>query len=203
MVAVIPMIYVLVAAFVVNVEGMRGPPEPTAVLERKTLQKDRCAAFGAETNEYGNCQCPKDRPLASPECHNDGFDFYYSRAVRSPGCRCESTAAGLAGLQVPVSASALEFCTALVEEKFSDKRGSIARMEGAIERTLRKTSPEICQHALTGTITPGEAGKASWAPKSFGAFQKRHGTRSEIWQDETHERRCLKRGRTEVVATRT
>ena len=45
-------------------------------------------------------------------------------------------------------------------------------MTSTMEEALEKTSPEICQHALTGTITPQEAKEAPWAEEASELSQK-------------------------------
>ena len=45
-------------------------------------------------------------------------------------------------------------------------------MARTMEDALSKTSPEICQHALTGTITPTEANRAPFAEKASELSQK-------------------------------
>ena len=56
-------------------------------------------------------------------------------------------------------------------------------MQKTIEDALKKTSPQICQHALTGTITPKEAKKAPFAEKASelsrkGSVQDQDGDRA-------------------------
>lgn len=51
---------------------------------------------------------------------------------------------------------------------------SFADMEDNMNNTLEKTSPEICQHALVGTITPTEAKQVPWAEEA--SELSRHGS---------------------------
>ena len=53
-------------------------------------------------------------------------------------------------------------------------RDSYAIMPSTIKDALEKTSPEICQHALTGTITPQEAKEAPFAGKASELSQHGH-----------------------------
>ena len=108
--------------------------------------------------------------------------------------------------KMPVAASALRFCEALaaqgyergtlmhrdVEDREEEapwkmektrEHQAIVNMEVFIGRTLFKTSPEVCQHALTGTITPTEAEEAPFAAKASelsrkGSVQDQDGDRA-------------------------
>ena len=58
-----------------------------------------------------------------------------------------------ASLGCPVAASALRFCSALAEQSHGENEQSQFDMEMAMKNALKKTSPEIRQHALVGTPT--------------------------------------------------
>ena len=90
---------------------------------------------------------------------------------------------------MPVAASALRFCSALVEHSY-ERMGGGARLQeflkGGISMAMRdaleETSPEICQHALTGTINKTEAKRAPFAEKASklsrkGSDEDRNGDR--------------------------
>ena len=130
--------------------------------ELTELKRIRCKKFGAKHDvKHGWCDCPEDRPRATKECGGAGnaiFDPYGA----TKGCRCVTSAELTENLKLPVSASALRFCDALVEHSL----GLGAYFRRDMQRTLNKTSPEICQHALVGTITPTEAKRAPWAEEA-------------------------------------
>ena len=126
-----------------------------------------CAKFGAKRGEYWDdmCECPHDRPRETKECGGDGSgEFPPSKA--SKGCGCLSMVEATERLKMPVAASALRFCEALVEQSY---RGV---MIDIMLDALKKTSPEICQHALTGTINETEAKRAPFAEKASELSQK-------------------------------
>ena len=128
--------------------------------------QDPCEKFGAKRNvddeEEDFCLCPKDRFHPTKECGASWGSFYPSRAT--PGCRCLTMAELTQGLRVPVAASALQFCSALVEHSYSESEEDNAI--GFMGYTVSKTSPEICQHALVGTINKTEAKGAPWAEEA-------------------------------------
>ena len=68
-------------------------------------------------------------------------------------------------------------------------------MEITMEDALDETSPEICQHALVGTITPTEAEQTPWAEKASEISQK--GSDEDGGQDEGYGRmRAVKKDAT-------
>ena len=163
------MLPVLVLAFVVKNAGMRAPQQPASMLERKTWWGKRCEAFGAESDvkQKDWCNCPDDRPAKTKECRSDAIrSFSPSKASR--GCRCTTKADFIERMTIPVSASALRFCSALAEHSYRSQ----SEYYWLLRKTLNKTSPEICQHALVGTITPKEAEEAPWAEKASELSQK-------------------------------
>ena len=95
-------------------------------------------------------------------------------------------------MQLPVSASALRFCEALAEHGYGAMKDMQSRwhnwhpMENIMKDALEKTSPEICQHALVGTITPTEAKKAPWAEEA--SEISRHGSDADGDQDRGYGR---------------
>ena len=127
--------------------------------------EDPCDKFGAkrDVQNYNSdkCLCPKDHPKATKECGSRSNSFRASKA--SPGCRCLSEVEALERLRIPVAASALRFCEALVEKSYGKTRHARRATTRNMEDALSKTSPQICQHALTGTITPTEANRAPFA----------------------------------------
>ena len=67
---------------------------------------------------------------------------------------------------MPVAASALRFCEALAEDSCRAGGGYMYdTMQDALDAVLW-TSPEICQHALVGNITPKEAKQAPFAEEA-------------------------------------
>ena len=166
--------FAMLLAFVVeHGGGTRGPTQAESMLETEVTAwgKDPCAKFGAKRDYryFKRCECPSDRPRTTKECHGGGLKkFRLDKA--SKGCRCVSVVEAAEHLsKMPVAASALRFCEALVEKSYGEHR---ADMEDNINRALRKTSPEICQHALTGTITPTEAEEFPFAEKASELSQK-------------------------------
>jgi len=162
---------------------------------KKTIKKgsdchcdqDPCEEYGAKRDEDEPdtdwCDCPKI--WSTTECGSGGI-FRLSDA--SPGCRCLSEVEATERLKMPVSASALRFCDALVEQsyrghRFEERRD---RMTSAMRDALEKTSPETCQHALTGTITPREAKKAPFAAKASELSQ--HGQDADRNRDRRYGR---------------
>ena len=137
-------------------------------------EKPSCKKFGAKRITPGEeiwegktfeCECPKDRPRATKECGGSPYGFDRSKA--SDGCRCVTEVEATERLKMPVSASALRFCEALAEEGYKTMKDTMkGTMKDNINRALNKTSPAICQHALTGTITPTEAEKFPFAGKA-------------------------------------
>ena len=142
-------------------------------------EEDPCAKYGAESNDedWYWCKCPKELPFIPKECGRGESYFRHSEA--SKGCRCLSKVEATERLsKIPVAASALRFCDALAEQSYKNGWGD---MEGDMEDALNKTSPEICQHALTGTITPQEAEEAPFAAKASKLSQ--HGSDMDGNQD--------------------
>eukprot|EP00434_Breviolum_minutum_P035996 symbB.v1.2.031879.t1/scaffold3745.1/size85045/5 len=146
-------------------------------------EEDPCEEFGAKRNEYDEdfCTCPSDRPVTTKECgrgHGSGQFFLLSQATA--GCRCVTEVGAARRLsKIPVAASALRFCEALVGQSYKFEEAKVGRGLGGvfaikddINRALEKTSPEICQHALVGTITPTEANRAPFAEKASELSQK-------------------------------
>ena len=154
--------FVMVVAFVKHADGMRSPSQAASRIDEVFVGK-KCEEFGAKRDVKWKslCKCPRHRPKITKECGGSRYSFRPSQA--SPGCRCVTHAELMEGLaRLPVSASALRFCEALVQHGFSHGGFPSTVMEDA----LKKTSPEICQHALVGTITPKEAKKAPWAQEA-------------------------------------
>ena len=138
-------------------------------------EEDPCAKYGAKRNGDDRCSCPSDRPFTTKEC--PGLSIYFHPFDASSGCRCLSEVEALEHLRMPVAASALRFCEALAEKSYSEKgygKTSHWKMTSAMRDALTKTSPEVCQHALTGTITPQEAEEAPWAENA--SELSRHGS---------------------------
>ena len=109
---------------------------------------------------------------ASPQTHQGMPQRLPRPLLPLPGLRrlrCLSKVEHLELLsKMPVAASALRFCEALVVQGYG--RGS--RMIYFMEDTLKKTSPEICQHALVGTINETEAKEAPFAENASKLSQK-------------------------------
>ena len=126
-------------------------------------EEDPCAQFGAKVDHEDDCICPKDRPVATKECQG-GASYFFRLSKATSTCQCETWVKALERLsgKFPVAASALRFCEALAEHGYSES----FHIERNMKLTLKKTSPEICQHALVGTITPTEAKRAPWAEKA-------------------------------------
>ena len=160
--------FVMAVAFLVHtVEGIRGPPQASlSVLEKEILLKDECRKFGAKKVDDDVCMCPHERPVANPACGWGNGMGAFKLTGSSPNCRCLTEEEQLETLQLPVAASALRFCSALVEEEeFHIHRRSVD-VKVRMEKTLEKTSPEMCQHALTGTLNTTEAQEAPWAEEA-------------------------------------
>ena len=162
-----------------HADGMRGPPQPASMVEAETLwwtsvwDKDPCEEFGAErhVNYVDWCTCPYGRQRLTKECGGeDGLTSQFDLSKATKGCRCVSWAELREIMTIPVSASALRFCSALVEHSYN---APSKFTEEAMQDTLNKTSPQICQHALTGTITPKEAKEDPWAEKASELSQER------------------------------
>ena len=146
-------------------------------------EKPSCKKFGAKSDEdepdRDVCYCPDDRPYATKECQR-GFSDLFRLSKASKGCRCLSMVEAVELHKMPVAASALRFCDALAAQGYERgtlmhrdvedrQKEAIFKMEYFIGGTLFKTSvtsPEVCQHALTGTITPTEAEEAPFAAKA-------------------------------------
>ena len=132
-----------------------------------------CEEFGAEryVDDEGWCRCPKDHPRETDECY--GSYSYFLLSDAEPGCRCMTEAKALDRLKMPVAASALRFCEALAEDSYRAGGGYMYdTMQDALDAVLW-TSPEICQHALVGNITPKEAKQAPFAEEA--SELSRHG----------------------------
>jgi len=132
-----------------------------------------CEEFGAEryVDDEGWCRCPKDHPRETDECY--GSYSYFLLSDAEPGCRCMTEAKALDRLKMPVAASALRFCEALAEDSYRAGGGYMYdTMQDALDAVLW-TSPEICQHALVGNITPQEAKQAPFAEEA--SELSRHG----------------------------
>ena len=207
-------LFVLVLlALVKHVAGMRGSPETESMLETEVnwWKEDPCAKFGAKRDDYNGrdeyeydddeCICRLDRPFATKECHGgDGPSGSFWLSEASDGCRCLSEDEATERLKMPVAASALRFCEALVEHGYGEKGefrprthmggplgpaiafgmgGHVTEwkakhtMENAMRDALEKTSPEVCQHALTGTISNSEAEEFPFAENA--SELSRHG----------------------------
>ena len=189
------MFFALVVVFLVkHAYGMRGPTQA----ELMEAERRKCAQRGAGRVDmpyaFGECICPSDRPRVTKECGFTRSNFFRLSDAK-PGCRCVTKAEAQELRKMPVAASALRFCDALVDQS---KRAAELRpwqdrmsrqdlvsrvMRNITEDTLKKTSPEICQHALTGTISKTEAEKAPWAEKASelsrkGSVQDQDGDRA-------------------------
>ena len=167
--------FALLIAFVVkHAEGVRGPSQPASMVETEVTSWGifACAKFGArkpgERRLKGWCRCPDNRPKITKECGRSG-DVYGSSfrlSEASKGCRCVTKAEHAELLKIPVSASALRFCSALLDQTQRHYNDDANRFQDKMQSTLSRTSPTICQHALTGTITPTEAKQAPWAKEA-------------------------------------
>ena len=141
-----------------------------------------CDEFGAEDWGTDLCRCPKERAFRTVECGGSRSSMIFPSAP-SPGCRCLTDVEYTKLMTIPVSASALRFCSALAEQEFLEnsdhddsnpsskvlwEHGEMnsRNMESAMHRTLEETSPQICQHALTGTINETETKRAPFAEKA-------------------------------------
>ena len=69
-------------------------------------------------------------------------------------------------------------------------------MEVAMDNALRKTSPQICQHALTGTISKTEAEKAPFAEKASKLSQKGSAEDDEDGDEKYGRMRAVKKDAT-------
>ena len=143
-------------------------------------EEDPCEKFGARNGRFSGdlCYCPSDGPIQTKECHGGGGSnsFFLSRA--SEGCRCVTEVEALEPYKIPVSASALRFCDALVEQSYEKNSAALGVV---VRKALKKTSPEVCQHALTGTINETEAKEAPWAENA--SELSRHGRDEDGDQD--------------------
>jgi len=160
------MFFALLVALVKHGDGVRGPTQAASMIETEVTSwdKDPCEEFGAEYSSYFKaCRCPEDRPTPTKECGDRDLGCVFGLSGASKGCRCVTKAAYEELLKIPVSASALRFCDALAEQSARARKGS---MGGNINRALEKTSPAICQHALTGTISKTEAEEAPFAEEA-------------------------------------
>jgi len=166
---------VLLAFVVKNVAGVRGPSQAaTAMVETEVTSfgKDGCEKYVAKRDEDDEefCKCPQDRPRRTKEC--GGVGDYFLPDLAEPGCRCVSEAELQELLHLPVAAAALRFCEALVEHGRHEAVGHPEFMKSTMRDALKKTSPEICQHALTGTISKTEAEEFPWAENASNLSHK-------------------------------
>ena len=150
-------------------------------MDEDPCEEDPCEKFGAENVEMRHrrhrremrdvtCSCPSDRFFSSKECGGRQDWFPLSKATE--GCRCLTMVEAVERRsKMPVAASALRFCDALVEQGFKIDHHS-KDMRLTMKDALSKTSPEICQHALTGTINETEAKEAPFAKKASELSQK-------------------------------
>ena len=100
---------------------------------------------------------------------------------------------------MPVSASALRFCSALAEQSYEEKNLEFS-MNQKIKDALDETSPEICQHALTGTISNTEAEEFPFAEKA--SELSRHGSDEDRNGDRAYGRmRAVKEDATDPTET--
>ena len=175
---------VLLGSVVEHACGMRGPTRAESMVEEVTSEEvDPCTKFrakkrfGRESDDHVlSCQCPVDRIVPSKEC--DGYESFFVISEASDGCSCLSLVEVTERLKLPVAASALRFCEALAEQSYIE-----GNMEIAMNLHLKETSPELCQHALTGTITPREAKKAPFAKKASELSQHGNDTDEDGDQD--------------------
>ena len=159
-----------------NCEGRFG----TSFNRKKTIkagsncrceESPSCEKFGAKSYESIGadwCHCPKYRPRATKECGRINGDIF-RRSEASAGCQCLTEVEAMERLaKMPVAASALRFCEALAAQGYEHHITSIlgGDMSYEMHRALNKTSPQICQHALTGTINKTEAEEAPWAEEA-------------------------------------
>ena len=155
-------------------------------------EEDPCEKFGGKTDKLdsNSCGCPEDRPRATKECGGSPYGFHRSEA--SDGCRCLTETEALELFKLPVAASALRFCEALVEHGYGATWNNMNNsyrglsMTDVMHLAFRKTSPEICQHALTGTINKTEAEEAPWAENA--SELSRHGRDEDGDQDRAYGR---------------
>ena len=164
-----------------NGNGIRASSQAASMVETEPWWgKDQCEKFGAKKKSLWRsniCKCPMDLPIPRNCEGTSGRSFNLKKTIKedqglpskgSAGCRCLSELEALERLRIPVSASALRFCDALMEQGYKTNPSE----NSSIEITLEKTSPEICQHALIGTITPTEAEKFPFAEKASELSQK-------------------------------
>ena len=172
--------FAVLLAFVTHVAGMRGFPQAASMLETEVTAwgKNQCEKFGAEQFN-DRCICPEDRPAPTKECGRSNHKlFRLSKATE--GCRCVTKAKALELMKIPVAASALRFCEALLEHGYEH------HIDGMRDALKKKTSPAICQHALTGTINKTEAEEAPWAEKA--SELSRHGSVQDQDEDRAYGR---------------
>ena len=89
-------------------------------------EEDPCEKFGAKSDGYEDrCKCPPIRPKYTKECGLGYRDFLPSTAME--GCRCVTEVEALELMKMPVAASALRFCDALMEQSYGKTRHGRAR----------------------------------------------------------------------------
>ena len=168
-------------------------------------EEDPCEKFGGKSGKFGgnSCDCPEDRPRATKECGGSPYGFSPSEA--SDGCRCLTETEALELFKMPVAASALRFCEALLEHGYGATWNNMndekdLSMTDVMHLAFRKTSPEICQHALTGTINKTEAEETPWAENA--SELSRHGRDEDGDQDRGYGRmRAVKEDATDPTET--
>ena len=102
-----------------NADGMRAP-QPASMLETETSWAKTFAS--ADEDEKDRCNCPSNRPKLTKECGRGGFATAGGFDLSKAYCCCMTWAEYTESLTIPVLASALHFCSALVEQKYQDQQ---------------------------------------------------------------------------------
>ena len=195
---------VLVGFVVKHADGVRGPSQ-ASMIEREVTSggKDPCEKFGAKRCvQCGKdvCECPiypiLDRHRMGPtkECNGRSGPFLLSKA--SPGCRCVTFTELTEALQLPVAASALRFCDALVERSWArsseigrDRLGRIfheRRLAQDISRNLPTCPGWHHQQTRSKRGSVGTRSSADFPTWQWWGC----GSGSSLWQDGTCQKRC-------------
>ena len=120
-------------------------------------------------------------PLAPEPPRNEPATAPASPSTSTPPMLHPAASVGGRGPGAPVENAGLRLGTAVLRglgrarlRKRPQNPVTHEKTHGRMEDTLSKTSPEICQHALTGTITPTEAKQAPFAEKASKLSQHAH-----------------------------
>ena len=148
-------------------------PECRCATWRQFLE-DLCEHFGAKIGVGLKCVCPAERPLTRACGHFGGGDVpgAFDPIQDSLECRCLSMEDYVENLTLPVEASALRFCSALLEEKLVAAGDAGKAFFDDLHRENLNATLEPCQHALTGAINATEAQEARWANASSQLSEK-------------------------------